>query len=184
MPVILKNPTKKDRKYRVFISSFLGVEREVMNKAVSLTDSLKPARKMQRAGGGDGGIGAAELKSEKDKSVKGKEIFVPAGGTWRGKLVHHIKPNMLGKQRMIRYGEFEFYARRDTLTTSVVVLDPEDASVAEMDYVSVKLDNSDDGNHPAPPGFPRQYRPPEGWRSEDIPLNQVGGYFVSVLHLE
>jgi len=184
LPVMLRNPTNKDRKYRVFISSFLGVEREVMNKAVSLTDSLKPARKMQRAGGGDGGIGAAELKSEKDKSLKGKEIFIPAGGIWRGKLVHHIKPRMLGKERVIRHGEYEFYVRRDTLTTSVVVWDPEDSSIGEMNYIKVKPDNSDDGNHPAPPGFPKQFRPPKGWRSEDIPLNQVGAYFVSVLHLE
>ncbi len=52
-----------------------------------------------------------------------------------------------------------------------------------MDYVEVDPDNSDDGIHPSPPGFSKQYRPPEGWRSEDIPLNQVGGYFVSVVHL-
>jgi len=192
LPVVLRNPTDKNRKYRVFISSFLGAEREVLNKAVSLTDSLKPARKMQHTVGGDGGVGAVELQSEDGKSVMKKDasiplggiIAIPAGGTWRGKLVHHIKPRMLGKQKVIRHGEYEFYARRDTLTTSVIVWDPEDSSIGEMDYIKVKPDNSDDGNHPAPPGFPKQFRPPKGWRSEDIPLNQVGAYFVSVLHLE
>lgn len=184
LPVLLKNPTDKDRKYRVFISSFLGVEREVMNKSVSLTDSLKPARKMQHTVGGDGGIGAVALKSENGRSVMETEILIPAGGLWRGKLVHHIKPQMLGKERTIRYGDFEFYARRDTLTTSVIVWDPEDPGSQEMDYILVKPDNSDDGSHRGPPGFPKQRRPPQGWRSEDIPLNQVGAYFVSVLHLE
>jgi hypothetical protein len=53
-----------------------------------------------------------------------------------------------------------------------------------MEYIEVKPDNSDDGIHPSPSGFPKQYRPPDGWRSEDIPLNQVGGYFVSVIHLD
>ena len=184
LPVILKNPTSKDRKYRVFISSFLGVEREVMNKAVSLTDSLKPARIMQHAVGGNGGIGAVELRSENGRSVMRKEISIPAGGIWKGKLVHHIKPGMLGKQVTVKHGELKFHVRRDTLTTSVIVWDPEDATTQEMDYIRVKPDNSDDGNHPAPPGFPKQHRPPKGWRSEDIPLNQVGAYFVSVLHLE
>ena len=184
LPVILKNPTNKDRKYRVFISSFLGVEREVMNKAVSLTDRLRPARIMQHAVGGDGGIGAVELKSEKGRSVMRREIFIPAGGIWRGKLVHHIKPGMLGKQVTVKHGDLKFHVRRDTLTTSVIVWDPEDAGIGEMDCITVKPDNSDDGNHPPPPGFPKQHRPPKGWRSEDIPLSQVGAYFVSVLHLE
>ena len=184
LPVILKNPTSKDRKYRVFISSFLGVEREVMNKAVFLTDRLRPARIMQHAVGGNGGIGAVELKSENGKSVMGKEISIPAGGIWKGKLVHHIKPGMLGKEVAVTHGDLKFHVRRDTLTTSVIVWDPEDIGTQKMDYIRVKPDNSDDGNHAAPPGFPKQYRPPKGYRSEDIPLSQVGAYFVSVLHLE
>lgn len=184
LPVTLKNPTKKDRKYRVFISSILGVEREIMNQAVSQTDSLKPARKIQAAVGGDGGIGVVELSSEKKTSLMRKELFIPAGGSWRGKLIHHIKPKMLGKQKIVKYGDFEFYARRDTLTTSVIVWDPYDESSSEMDYIEVNPDNSDDGKHSGPPGFPKQRRPPKGWRSEDIPLKQVGGYLVSVLHLE
>ncbi len=184
LPVTLKNPTNKDKKYRVFISSFLGVEREVMNKAVSLTDRLRPARIMQRAVGGDGGIGAVELKSENGKSVMEKEISIPAGGIWKGKLVHHIKPSMLGRQVSVKHGDLKFHVRRDTFTTSVIVWNPEDAGTQEMDYITVRPDNSDDGNHLAPPGFPKQHRPPEGWRSEDIPLSQVGAYFVSVLHLE
>lgn len=71
----------------------------------------------------------------------------------------------------------------DTLTTSVIVWDPNDQSTKEIDYIEVNPHNSDDGNHPPPPGFPKQKRPHEGWRSENIPLNQAGGYFVSVLQL-
>ncbi len=186
IPVLIKNPTDKDRSYRVFISSFLGVEREVLNKAFSLTDMMKPMRKILHATNSDGGIGAVDLVSSKGKSIikKEQEIFIPAGGVWEGKLVHHIKPEMLGREKAVKAGGFEFYVRRDTLTTSVIVWDPEDLTVKEMDYMEIKHDNSDDGKHPAPPGFPKQKRLPKGWKSKDIPRNQVGGYFVSVLHLE
>ena len=36
---------------------------------------------------------------------------------------------------------------------------------------------------PAPPGFPPFADPPRGWHSSDVPPDQVGGYFVSVLRL-
>jgi hypothetical protein len=41
-----------------------------------------------------------------------------------------------------------------------------------------------DQSHPAPPGFPPYADPPTGWRSTDVPPDQVGGYFVSVLQLQ
>ncbi len=185
IPVIIKNPTNIDRRYRVFVSSFLGVRREVLNMAFSLTDSLVPMREMQHLVSGDGGVGAVELTTEDSKPIikDGQEIFIKAGGNWKGNLVHYVKPQMLGKVRAVSYDDFIFYPRRDTLTTSVIVWDPEDPGIKEMDYIEVEPDNSDNGIHPSPPGFPRQYRPNEGWRSEQIPLNQVGGYFVSIVHL-
>ncbi len=186
IPVVIENHTKKDRSYRVFISSFLGVKRELLNRAFSLTDSLAPMREMQRLVHGNGGVGAVELMSEDGKSIikDKREVFINAGGNWKGELIHYIKPEMLGEVKEVGYSGFTFYPRRDTLTTSVIVWDPQDYGIKDMDYIDVEPDNSDDGIHPSPPGFPKQCRPPEGWRSEDIPLSQVGGYFVSVIHLE
>lgn len=183
IPVTIKNPTAKDRKYRVFISSVLGVEREIMNKAIALTDNIKAASTIQNAVRGDGGIGVAELRSEDNKPVIKDGIYIPAGSSWKGKLIHHIKPEMLGEQITVKFDGLEFYARRDTLTTSVIVWDPEDASTKEMDYVEAGPSNADDGNHWGPPGFPKQNKLLQGWRSKDIPLNQVGGYFVSVIQI-
>ncbi|MBI4687018.1 MAG: hypothetical protein HY756_04455 [Nitrospirae bacterium] len=183
VPVTIRNPTHKDRRYRVFISSVLGVEREIMNKAVSLTDNIKAGSAIQNAVRGDGGVGVVELKSKGNKSVIGDEIHIPAGGIWKGELIHHIRPEMLGKNITVKFDGLEFYARRDTLTTSVIVWDPEDASTKEMDYIESAPSNADDGNHQGPFGFPKQNKLPLGWRSENIPLNQVGGYFVSVIHL-
>ena len=185
IPVVIKNPTNKDRSYRVFISSFLGIRREVLNRAFSLVDSLAPMREMQYMVNGNGGVGAVELTTEYGKPIikDEQEVFIKAGGNWNGTLVHYIKPQMLGEVEKVSYNDFMFYPRRDTLTTSVLVWDPQDYGTKEMDYTDVEPDNSDDGIHSSPSGFPKQYRPPEGWRSEDIPLNQVGGYFVSVIHL-
>jgi hypothetical protein len=178
VPVVIKNPTGRGRHYRVFISSFLGVARGVLNRLFAETDSLHPMRESQQKTGAGGGIGAADLLTEKGESVIGgrKEIVIPSGGVWRGRLVYRIKPEMLGKS----YG---LGVRRNTLTTSVIVWDPTDPTVHEMRYVQPAMSNCDDGDHPVPPGFPEQKRPPRGWRSGDIPLNQVGGYFVSVLRL-
>lgn len=185
IPVEIRNPTKKNRTYRVFISSFLGVHRNVLYGAHTLTDSFTPPRMMQAEAGGDGGTGVVELVDEKGDSVieKQKEIFITARGFWKGKLVHHIKPQMLGQSKSVNFKDYIFLARRNTLTTSVIVWDPYDETVKEMDYISIFPSNADDGIHQVPPGFPDQKRPPEGWRSEDIPINQVGGYFVSVLQL-
>ena len=185
VPVTIKNPTNRDRKYRVFISSFLGVHRNVLYGAHTLTDSFRPPRMMQSKAGGDGGTGVAELIDENGVSVieTGKEIFIPAKGFWKGTVIYHIRPEMLGPVKVIEFDGHEFYAKRDTITTSVIVWDPYDTSMEEMDYINVFSSNADDGNHQASPGFPKQKRPPEGWRSEDIPINQVSGYFVSVIQL-
>ena len=40
-----------------------------------------------------------------------------------------------------------------------------------------------DTSHPAPPGFPPYEDPPAAWHSTDVPPDQAGGYFVSVLRL-
>jgi hypothetical protein len=185
IPVTLRNQTDRDRKYRVFISSFIGVHRNILYNAHVSTDSFAPPRKMQAIARGDGGLGVAELIDENGNSIikLRREIFIPAGGVWQGKLIHHIKPEMLGPVRTFTFKEHQFSFRRDTLTTSVIVWDPYDDSVDSMNHIKVVPSNADQGNHPSPPGFPGQKRPPEGWRSEDIPINQVGGYFVSVIQL-
>jgi hypothetical protein len=90
---------------------------------------------------------------------------------------------MLGRTKGIRAKKYKVYAKRNTLTTSVIVWDPYEESVNEMSYLDVLPSNADDGKHSSPPGFPSQKKPPKGWRSKDIPMNQVGGYFVSVIQL-
>jgi hypothetical protein len=185
VPVIIQNPTDKERIYRVFISSFLGAHRNVLYGAHTLTDNFSPPRMLQSEVGGDGGTGIVEMIDDMGDSVieKKKEIFISARGMWRGKLVHHIKPEMLGPIKQVKYANYVFFAKRDTLTTSVIVWDAYDKTLAEIDYIKALPSNADDGNHVSPPGFPKQKRPPEGWRSEDIPINQVGGYFVSVIQI-
>jgi len=185
IPVVIKNPMDRDRRYRVFISSFLGVHRNVLYGAHTLTDSFSPPRMMQAEAGGEGGTGVVELIDERGDSIiqKQKEIFIPARGIWKGKLIHHIRPEMIGPVRRIGYENYIFLVRRDTLTTSVIIWDPYDKTVREIEHIKVFPSNADDGNHLPPPGFPEQKRPPGGWRSEDIPINQVGGYFVSVIQL-
>jgi hypothetical protein len=183
VPVTIGNPTGRSRKYRVFISSFLGVNREALYAAHTLTDSFEPPRIMQAEAGGDGGVGVVELIDETGDSVieKGKEIAISAGSIWKGRLVHHIRPDMLGRNRVTYSQGREFLSRRDTLTTSVVVWDPYDETAGAMDYIETLPSNADDGAHKPPPGFPEQKRRAEGWRSGDIPINQAGGYFVSVI---
>lgn len=185
IPVTIENPTDRNRKYRVFISSFLGVDRDALYAAHTLTDSFEPPRIMQAETGGDGGTGAVELINDRGYSVidKGEDLVISAKSVWKGKLVHHVKPEMLGKTRVAYTHGYKFQSRRNTLTTSVVVWDPYDDTVSAMDYIKVLPSNADDGAHQSPPGFPEQERPPLGWRSEDIPINQAGGYFVSVIHL-
>jgi hypothetical protein len=185
IPVKIINPTNIDRRYRVFISSFLGVSRENLYKAHITTDSFRPTRLMQDIVGGNGGIGVVELINKDGDSIvkEKKEMFIKAKGLWEGRLVYHIKTEMLGDIKEVKYGRYNFLARRDSLTTSVIVWDPYDNSVNNMKYIKNFPSNADDGNHNPPPGFPLQKKLSKGWRSEDIPINQVGGYFVSVLHL-
>ncbi len=186
VPVTIKNPTNRERRYRVMANSFLGAEREILNKIAALTDDLAPMRNIQSTVGADGGLGVVELIGDDGTRASSafKEIVIPAGGVWKGKVVHHIKPEMLGSEKIYRYRDYEFPVKRDTLTTSVIVWDPSDPANSDIDFMAVNPHNSDDGNHSGPPGFPKQVRPPEGWRSENIPFNQVGGYFVSVLTLK
>jgi len=186
VPVTIRNPTDRERRYRVMASSFLGAERELLNRIAAMADDLTPMREIQAKVGGDGGIGVVDLVGDDGTWAIGayREIVIPAGGVWKGKVVHHIKPEMLGSESIYRYRDYEFPVKRDTLTTSVIVWDPADPANAAIDFIAVNPHNSDDGNHSGPPGFPRQVRPPEGWRSENIPYNQVGGYFVSVLTLK
>ena len=185
IPVSMKNPTNQERKYRIFISSCIGISRETLQQAFALADDFSITRRMQADAGGNGGVGVAELLDELGESiiVQGREILIPAGGTWEGSLVYHIRPNMLGPEQHIKINGHKCAFRRDTLTTSIIVWDPYDENIGKMVYVKPLPSNADDGNHPAPPGFTKQKRPPKGWRSEDIPLNQVGGYFVSVINL-
>jgi hypothetical protein len=185
VPVTIRNVSDKNRRYRVFISSFIGVQKKELYKAHTSTDSFKAPRLMQNTTGGDGGTGVVELvDSHGDSVIKlKKEIIIPAGGRWRGKLVHYLRPEMIGPTKFVRTERHVFEARRNTLTTSVIVWDPYHATRNDMTYVEVLPSNADDGKHPPPPGFPEQKRPPEGWRSEDIPMNQVGGYFVSIIQL-
>lgn len=185
VPVIIRNPTNIDRRYRVFISSFIGVHRNVLYGAHSLTDSFEAPRMMQAVAEGNGGTGAVELTDKNGTSIVEQqiEIVISAKGRWDGNLIYHIKPEMLGTAKVVNSNGYKFIARRDTLMTSVIVWDPYDETVGTMNYIRVLPSNADDALHEPPPGFPKQKRPPEGWRSEDIPINQVGGYFVSVIQL-
>ena len=185
VPVRLTNPTDQDRRYRVFISSNLGLDRELLSTVFGLTDAMAPMREMQIQAGSGGGIGVVKLVDDKGKVVEGPdgEFEIAAGQSWKGTLVHHIKAEMLGEVFTYRHGGYEFDARRDTLTTSVIVWDPQDEGTGLGRYIKVRASNADDGNHRGPPGFPRQKRPAEGWRSENIPLDQAGGDFVTVIRL-
>lgn len=185
VPLTISNPTNTDRRYRVFISSFIGVHRNVLYGAHSLTDSFEPPRMMQDVAEGNGGTGAVELTDKNGTSIiaQQREITISSKGRWDGKLIYHIKPEMLGPTKIVSSKGYKFIARRDTLTTSVIVWDPYDKTADKTEYIDVLPSNVDDGDHEPPAGFPPQKRPPEGWRSEDIPLNQVGGYFVSVFQL-
>ena len=185
VPLTISNPTNTDRRYRIFISSFIGVHRNVLYGAHSLTDSFEPPRTMQAVAEGNGGTGAVELTDKNGTFIieQQREITISAKGSWEGKLIYHIKPEMLGTAKVVKSSGYKFIARRDTLTTSVIVWDPYDKTADSTEYIDVLPSNADDGGHEPPAGFPSQKRPPAGWRSEDIPLNQVGGYFVSVFQL-
>jgi len=185
VPVVIVNPSARDRTFRVFISSVIGVGRKVLYDAHTLTDGFEAPRLLQKVTDSDGGLGAVELLDKDGSPVirKGEEIAISAGQSWRGELVHHITAPMVGKKKTIRIGKYTLTAQRNTLTTSVIVWDPHDDSTENMRYLDVLPSKADDVRRSPPPGFPLQRRPQKGWRSEDVPINQVAGYFVSVLEL-
>lgn len=183
--ISIQNPTRKDRSYRVFISSFIGVNRGVLHEAFARVDDFAYTRRMQAQARGDGGTGVVDLQDAAGRSVlsAAREIDIPADGLWKGELVYHLRPEMLGPVESIDLKGRAFPYRRDTLTTSMIIWDPHDPESHGLSGIHVFPSNADDGAHQAPPGFPVQTRPPPGWRSEDIPVDQVGGSFVSVLRL-
>lgn len=183
VPIVVRNPTAQARSYRYFVSSEIGAPREAMYQAFWTTDDLKAMRQVQEAAGGDGGVGAVSLLDREGMDVGWSEITVPPRSEWRGAVAHRVKRPMLGRWEEVALKTGAFAARRNVLTTSLIVWDPREPPAADMACVRSAPSNADDGRHAAPPGFPAQARPPEGWRSEDVPLGQVGGYFVSEIEL-
>ncbi len=183
VPIVLINPTNRARRYRVFISSFLGTSRSELNRAFGEADSVGAPTAVQKAVGGDGGLGVAYLADAKGEPAGYREIGVAAGGKWKGFLVHRLRPEMLGPSVTVRYRGRKWAVRRDTLTTSVIAWDPDEPSAPGMEWIRVAPSNADDGQHRPPPGFPPQERPPEGWRSEDVPPDQVAAYLVTEITL-
>jgi hypothetical protein len=138
----------------------------------------------------DGGLGAVELfAADGNGAPTGNNIIVgggagialQAGASWHGVIVHHVKPGMLGPLQSVNNAGHTYMIRRDTLTTSAIFWDPNGPRAGDTAVV-VTGSNSDSG-HPAPPGFGAAPQLPAGWHSADIPGDQVGGYFVSILRL-
>jgi hypothetical protein len=189
VPIELANPGKTSRRYRVFVSSFLGVDRQTLEMAVHETDDSKAADNVQRSVGADGGFGAVELFASDAAgnpsgasivAAGGEGIEVAAGQTWRGVVVHHVTPAMLGPSQSVALGARNYTVRRDTLLTSVVFWDPNEPRVSDAGTVVVN-GGVDVAHHP--PGFGPLPSIAPGWGSADIPSDQVGGYYVSVLTL-
>jgi hypothetical protein len=186
VPVTVTNPTGRDRTYRVFISSTIGVDRQTLESAMHATDSVAAIDDLQAAVNSDGGPGAAELFAGDTPTgpsivTAGTEIAIPAGGSWKGVVVHHVTPGMLGAPVAASSGGMTFNVRRDTLVTSVIFWDPNEPRLS--DPAVVFTGSNADISHPAPPGFPPYADPPTGWRSTDVAPDQAGADFVSVLHL-
>lgn len=186
IPVSLRNPTDRRRRYRVFASSELGAPRKLLNQAFAEADSIRAPTEVQEAVGAGGGLGAVELYSTDGTPIlaSGTELEIPPGKVWRGYVVHRIRREMLGRWVEASLGGRRWYACRNTLTSSVIAWDVTEPPGPGAAYVRAAPSNADDGAHRAPPGFPRQLRPPPGWRSEDVPADQVGAYFVSVVTLK
>jgi hypothetical protein len=189
VPVTILNPTAQMRSYRAFVSSEIGIDRQSLEIAMHDTDSVAAVDDLQGGAGADGGLGAAELfaadasghPTGASLSASGQSLVIAAGASFGGVIVHHVKPAMLGAPQMITTGGRTYAVRRNTLTTSVIVWDPSAARAA--DASAVFTGSNADSDHPAPPGFPPYVAPPAGWASTDVPPDQVGGYFVSVLTL-
>jgi hypothetical protein len=189
VPVTLVNPTSQARSYRVFLSSEIGLDRQTLEGAMHDTDNVVAVDDLQGGIGADGGLGAAELFAADSSGhatgtsvvASGQAISIAAGGTFRGVVVHHVKAAMLGASQSVMTGGHTYSVRRNTLTTSLIVWDP---SAAHAGDTSVVFTGSNaDSSHAAPPGFPAYVAPSAGWASTDVPIDQVGGYFVSSLTL-
>ena len=184
IPIEIGNTGDRERAYRVFLSSTIGVDRQTLESAMHDTDSVATIDDLQGAVGSDGGLGAAELfAADGGPSIvaAGQPIHVAAHTTWRGVIVHHVTPAMLGSPMTVTSQSKSFAVRRDTLVTSAIVWDPDEPRIS--DAAAVFTGSNADASHPAPPGFPAFADPPAGWHSTDVPPDQVGAYFVSVLHL-
>jgi hypothetical protein len=189
LPLTIANPTGQARSYRVFISSEIGLDRQTLEIAMHDTDNVVAVDDLQGGVGADGGLGAVELFAEDASGAMtgssivatGTPIAVPAGGAFRGLLVHHVRPAMLGASQSVTTGGHSYTVQRNTLTTSMIVWDPSATHAADASVVFTG--SNADSSHPAPPGFPPFTAPPRGWGSTDVAIDQVGGYFVSTLTL-
>jgi len=184
VPIEIGNTGDRERAYRVFISSTIGVDRQTLEAAMHDTDSVATIDDLQGAVGSDGGLGAAELIAEGGGGsiiAGGQPIRVAAHSTWRGTIVHHVTPAMVGNSTTVSSQGKSFTVRRDTLVTSAIIWDPDEPRIS--DPAAIFTGSNADSSHPAPPGFPAFVDPPAGWHSTDVPADQVGAYFVSVLHL-
>ncbi|HEY3357810.1 MAG TPA: hypothetical protein VGQ83_31450, partial [Polyangia bacterium] len=190
VPIELLNPTDAPRTYRAFVSSTIGVDRQTLESAMHDVDDVGAIDDLQAAVGSDGSVGAVELFAADAAGAPTGPSLVPAGGagitvaagaSWRGVLVHHVTPGMLGAPATATTGGRSYTVRRDTLVTSALFWDP--AAPRLGDAAVVFTGSNADQSHPAPPGFPPFAAPPAGWRSADVPPDQAGGSFVSILTL-
>ncbi len=189
-PVVITNPTATARTYRAFLSSVIGLDRQTIEIAMHDADDVSAVDNLQAAVGSDGGLGAARLFADDGTgkptgpdllAAGGAGIAIAAGASLRAVVVHHVTAAMLGPVQTVMNAGHTYSVRRDTLTTSLVVWDPSAARVGDTSVVFTG--SNADSSHPAPPGFPAYVDPPTGWHSVDVPPDQVGGYFVSVLRL-
>ena len=112
VPVTLVNPTSQARSYRVFLSSEIGLDRQTLEGAMHDTDNVVAVDDLQGGVGADGGLGAAELFAADSAGratgtgvvASGQALSVPAGGSFHGVVVHHVKPAMLGPSQSVMTG--------------------------------------------------------------------------------
>ncbi|MFI5300091.1 MAG: hypothetical protein ACHREM_18545 [Polyangiales bacterium] len=189
VPITISNPTSKSRTYHVFLSSEIGVDRQTLEGAMHDQDSVASVDDLQGGVGADGGLGAAELFADDGTghpkgaslAAAGSPLTIASGAEFKGVLVHHVTPGMLGAATSVTSGSKSYSVQRNTLTTSVIVWDPTEPHAGDAAIVGAT--SNADSSHPAPPGFPTYVAPPSGWGSADVPVDQVGGYFVSVVTL-
>ena len=189
VPITIVNSTNASRSYRAFLSSVIGVDRQTLETAMHDADDVHAIDTLQAAVNSDGGLGAASLFADDgtghatgvDLIANAKPITIAAGGAYSAVIVHHVTPAMLGPMQTVANAGFNYTIRRDTLTTSLILWDPSEPS--RSDPAVIATGSNSDTSHPAPPGFPQQTLPPTGWRSTDVPPDQAGAHFVSILRL-